>query len=302
MTLARLRLARSEGVGRAMHRRLLAQHGSPEAAVAALGARATPRDAAQREMEALAARKARLLFLGDAEYPPMLALLDDAPLVLSVEGSLAPFALRGVGLVGARNASAHGCRFAENLAEALALRGIAVVSGLARGIDAAAHVGALRTGVTIAAVAGGLDRPYPRENAGLQRRIIEEGGAVVSEAPLGTAPMARHFPRRNRIVAGLSLGVVVVEAAAQSGTLITARLAVEAGRELFAVPGHPHDPRSHGANDLIRQGAFLTEGAEDVLRFLPEAPADAPLLRHLSVPDAPESRPPSSRGPRGASA
>ena len=291
MSLARLRLARSEGVGAVLHRKLLARHGSAEAAVEALGARACPRDAAQRELDALAERGARLVFLGDANYPPVLALLDDAPLVLAVEGRQDPFALRGVGMVGARNASAHGCRFAENLAESLALRDICVVSGLARGIDAAAHTGALRTGTTIAAVAGGLDRPYPRENATLQRRIVEEGGAVVSEAPLGTAPMARHFPRRNRIVAGLSLGVVVVEAAPQSGTLITARLAVENGRELFAVPGHPHDPRSRGANDLIRQGAHLTESAEDVLRFLPEAPAAAPLLRHLRVPEAPETEP-----------
>lgn len=291
MSLARLRLARTEGVGPVFHRKLLGRHRSPEAAVEALGARACSRDAAQREVDALAERGARLLFLGDADYPPVLALLDDAPLVLAVEGSLAPFGQRGVGLVGARNASAHGCRFAENLAESLALKDICVVSGLARGIDAAAHAGALRTGTTVAAVAGGLDRPYPRENATLQRRIVEEGGAVVSEAPLGTAPIARHFPRRNRIVAGLSLGVVVVEAAPQSGTLITARLAVENGRELFAVPGHPHDPRSRGANDLIRQGAHLTESAEDVLRFLPEAPSDAPVLRRLSVPEAPAPEP-----------
>ncbi|HZH46567.1 MAG TPA: DNA-processing protein DprA, partial [Roseococcus sp.] len=173
MSLARLRLARSEGVGLVFHRKLLARHVSAEAAVQALGPRAWPRDAAAREMEALAERGARLIFLGDADYPPLLALLEDAPLLLAVEGSLAPFGLRGVGLVGARNASAHGCRFAENLAESLALRDICIVSGLARGIDAAAHAGALRTGTTIAAVAGGLDRPYPRENATLQRRIIE---------------------------------------------------------------------------------------------------------------------------------
>ncbi|MCW8087304.1 DNA-processing protein DprA [Sabulicella glaciei] len=274
-----------------MQRRLLSRHGSAEATLEALGPRAFSRDAARREVEALERRGARLLFPGDPDYPPLLALLDDAPQVLAVEGSLAPFGLRGVALVGARNASAHGCRFAEELAEALALKDIAVISGLAHGIDGAAHVGALRTGTTVACIAGGLDVPYPRENAKLQRRIVEEGGAVVSEAPLGTAPLARHFPRRNRIVAGLSLGVVVVEAARQSGTLITARLAIEAGREIFAVPGHPHDPRSHGANDLIRQGAHLTEGAEDVLMHLPDAPLGRPTLRQMELPELPIMEP-----------
>lgn len=290
MSLARLRLARSEGVGPALHRRLLARHGGAEAALDALGARAFPRDAALREMEALDAMGARLVFQDDPDYPPLLALTEDAPLVLAAQGSLAPLRLRGVGLVGARNASAMARRFAEDLADALAVRGIAVISGLARGIDAAAHAGALRSGTTIAAIAGGLDRPYPRENAGLQARIVAEGGLVLSEAPLGTAPLARHFPRRNRIVAGLSLGVVVIEAALQSGTLITARLAAEAGRELFAVPGSPLDPRARGSNDLIRRGARLTETAEDVLAFLPEAPAALPILRLAELPEmAPEA-------------
>lgn len=287
MSLARLRLARTEGVGPALHRKLLARHGNAEAALAALGARAFPRDAAEREMDALAGMRARLLFLDDADYPALLALIEDAPLVLAAQGSLAPLRQRGVGLVGARNASAQARRFAEDLADALAVRDICVISGLARGVDAAAHLGALRSGSTIAAIAGGLDRPYPRENAGLQARIIDEGGLVLSEAPLGTAPLARHFPRRNRIVAGLSLGVVVIEAALQFGTLITARLAAEAGRELFAVPGSPLDPRARGSNDLIRRGARLTETAEDVLQFLPEAPAALPILRLAELPDAP---------------
>ncbi len=300
MTLARLRLARTEGVGPALHRRLLARHGSAEAALDALGPRAFGRDAARREMEALERRGARLLFLGDPAYPPLLALLEDAPLVLAAEGDLTALERRGVALVGARNASAASCRLAEELAEALALKDIAVISGLARGIDGAAHVGALRTGTTIACIAGGLDRPYPRENERLQRRIAEEGGLVVSEAPLGTAPLARHFPRRNRIVAGLSLGVVVVEAALASGTLITARLAVEAGRPLFAVPGHPLDPRSRGSNELIRQGATLTETAEDVLLHLPEAPLPRPALPLALFPEppreAPEAPPPTADG------
>jgi DNA processing protein len=166
---------------------------------------------------------------------------------------------------------------AENLAADLA-RTLVVISGLARGIDAAAHIGAMQTGRTIAAVAGGLDVPYPPEHADLQRRIAESG-AVVTEAPLGTAPQARHFPRRNRIIAGLALGVVVVEAALRSGSLITARLAQEAGRELFAVPGSPLDPRSRGANDLIRQGAHLTETAQDVLDNLPDHPSREGLAR-----------------------
>ncbi|WP_421988490.1 DNA-processing protein DprA [Roseococcus sp.] len=286
--LARLRLARTEGVGHVMHRRLLARHGSAEAALEALGPRAWPRDAALREMDGLAAMGAHLLFLDGEDYPPLLALLEDAPLVLAALGDLAAFARRGVAVVGARNASGTGRRFAEDLADSLAVRDVCVVSGLARGIDTAAHTGALRSGVTIAAVAGGLDRPYPRENAVLQDRIAEEGGLVLSEAPLGTAPLARHFPRRNRIVAGLSLGVVIIEAALQSGTLITARLAAEAGRELFAVPGHPLDPRSRGSNDLIRRGARLTETVEDILLHLPAAPAEMPLFRMPELADLPE--------------
>jgi DNA processing protein len=157
-------------------------------------------------------------------------------------------------------------------------RSVVIVSGLARGVDAAAHSGALRTGRTVAAIAGGLDVPYPPEHADLQRRIAETG-AVVTEAPLGTTPQARHFPRRNRIIAGLALGVIVVEAALRSGSLITARLAQDAGRELFAVPGSPLDPRSRGANDLIRQGAHLTETAQDVLDNLPDHPSYQGLAR-----------------------
>ncbi len=273
-----------------------------EAALEALGPRAWPRDSAMREMDALAAMRARLIFRNDPNYPPLLALLEDAPLVLAAQGDLRALTLRGVALVGARNASATGRRFAEDLADGLAVRDICVVSGLARGIDAAAHTGALRSGTTIAAIAGGLDRPYPRENAALQSRIAAEGGLVLSEAPLGTAPLARHFPRRNRIVAGLSLGVVVVEAALQSGTLITARLAAEAGRELFAVPGSPLDPRSRGSNDLIRRGARLTETVEDVLQFLPEAPAALPILRLAELPETPEYVPEDSPAPSGEAA
>jgi DNA processing protein len=185
---------------------------------------------------------------------------------------------RGVGVVGARNASANGQRMAEALATDLAAKGLVVVSGLARGIDAAAHRGALHVGLTVAAVAGGLDQPYPPEHAGLQAEIGARG-AVITEAPLGTAPQSRHFPRRNRLIAGLSLGLVVVEAAPRSGSLITARLAQDANREIFAVPGSPLDQRCRGTNDLIRQGAHVTESAEDVLANLPDDPRSVGLAR-----------------------
>ncbi len=281
--LARLRLARSEGVGPITYRRLLARFPSPEEALAALpdlarsAGRAGPlriatlRDA-EREAEALRRRGATLLFQGDPLYPQPLAWLPDAPPLIAVLGDPAALTDRAVGIVGARNASAPGQRMAEALGADLASRGLVVVSGLARGIDAAAHRGALHTGRTVACIAGGLDMPYPPEHADLQARIAERG-AVVSEAPLGTAPQARHFPKRNRVIAGLSLGVVVVEAAMRSGSLITARFAQEAGREIFAVPGSPLDPRALGSNDLLRQGAILTESADDVLANLPKVAA-----------------------------
>lgn len=293
--LARLRLARTEGVGPQTWRRALDRFGSAEAALAALPRYPAPRGGpplrpppeaeAAREWEALARLGGRFLFLGDPGYPPLLALTEDAPPALAVLGDPALLSAPQVAVVGARNASAAGRRIAEELAEALARAGVVVTSGLARGIDAAAHEGALRGGRTVAVVAGGLDQPYPPEHAALQARIAE-AGAVVSEAPLGAAPLARHFPRRNRIVAGLALGVVVVEAAPRSGSLITARLALEAGRELFAVPGSPLDPRCRGSNDLIRQGAHLTETAEDILPNLPAAPRDGPLFA-LAAPARP---------------
>jgi len=280
-SVSRLRLARTEGVGPIAYRRLMRRYLSAEAALDAVphlaraGGRATAPaipdpGTISRELEALARLGARMLFLDTPGYPELLALLDDAPPALAVIGDPQVLALPAIAMVGGRNASANGQRIAESLAEALA-HSLIVVSGLARGIDSAAHRGSLLSGRTVAAVAGGLDMPYPPENADLQRRVAETG-AVVTEAPLGTAPQARHFPRRNRIIAGLSLGVVVVEAAPRSGSLITARLAQEAGREVFAVPGSPLDPRSRGANDLLRQGAVLTETAADVLDNLPAHP------------------------------
>ncbi len=294
-----LRLARTDGVGPHTYRRLLARYGSAAAAITALpalardGGRATPPPvptAAEiaQERERLARLGGRFLVLGQADYPPLLALLADAPPALACLGDPALLVRPAVALVGGRNASANGARVAEALAADLAQAGLVVVSGLARGIDGAAHTGALATGHTIAAVAGGLDCPYPPEHADLQRRIAERG-AVVAEAPLGTAPQARHFPRRNRVIAGLALGVVVVEAALRSGSLITARLAQDAGREIFAVPGSPLDPRARGSNDLIRQGAHLTETAADVLDNLPDHPlrqglARAPLFARSAPP------------------
>jgi DNA processing protein len=286
--LDRLRLVRTEGVGPVAYRRLLARYGSASEALAALpavafaGGRSAPpaipsRDEAAHELAQLAKLRGRMIFFGAPDYPPLLAMLDDAPPSIAVLGDVSLLSSRAVALVGGRNASANGQRMAETLAADLA-RSAVIVSGLARGIDAAAHAGALQTGKTIAVVAGGLDIPYPSENAGLQRRIAENG-AVVTEAPLGTEPQARHFPRRNRIIAGLSLGVVVVEAALRSGSLITARLAQETGRELFAVPGSPLDPRSRGGNDLIRQGAHMTETAQDVLDNLPDHPSREGLAR-----------------------
>jgi DNA processing protein len=245
-------------------------------------------------MAALARRGGRFLFVGIPPYPPLLALAEDAPPVLALLGDPAALAHRAVAVVGARNASAAGRRLAEQLAEALAAAGIVVVSGLARGIDAAAHLGALRSGATIACVAGGIDEPYPPEHAGLQARIAAEGGALLAEAPLGTAPLARHFPRRNRVVAGLALGVVVVEAALRSGSLITARLGLEAGREVFAAPGSPLDPRCRGSNDLLRQGAHLVETAEDVLAELPAAPRPGPLFLPRAAAPMPATPPPAA--------
>jgi len=302
-TLDCLRLARAEGVGPVTYRRLLARFGNAAAALRALprlaaaGGRAAPpavptEAEAMHELECTAALGGRLLLLGDPAYPPLLARLDDAPPVLAVLGDASLLAARAVALVGGRNASTNGRRIAEDLAAELARGGLVVVSGMARGIDAAAHAGALSVGQplgrTIAVVAGGLDCPYPPEHAELQRRIAA-AGAVVTEAAPGTVPQARHFPRRNRIIAGLVLGVVVVEAAPRSGSLITARLATEAGREVFAVPGSPLDPRSRGANDLIRQGAVLVETAADVLANLPadlEA-TPAPLFARQDAPDGP---------------
>ena len=269
-----LRLIRTEGVGPITYRRLLDRYLDPAAALDALPALAhaggrpsirvpTAADI-NRELDQVAAAGARLVFIGDPDYPALLASTDGAPPVIAIQGDPAALNRRAVALVGARNASTNGKHMADLLAYDLASSGLVVVSG----IDTAAHTGALRAGQTIAAIAGGIDNAYPAENADLQRRVAE-GGAVVAEAPFGTAPQARHFPRRNRVIAGLSLAVIVVEAAPRSGSLITARFAAEMGRDLFAVPGSPLDARCRGSNDLIRTGAHLVESASDVVACLP---------------------------------
>ena len=225
---------------------------------------------------------AKFLVLGQGLYPRLLAELEDAPPLLIAKGNLGLLDRQAVATVGARNASAAACRFARGLAHELGQHDIVVVSGLARGIDSAAHDGALETG-TIGVIAGGIDVFYPPENEARQKAMFERG-LVVAEMPPGTEPRARHFPYRNRIIAGMSSGTVVVEAAPRSGSLITARLAAEAGREVMAVPGSPLDPRAQGCNQLIRDGATLVQNAADVVEALRPY---QPRVRSSSTPYEP---------------
>ena len=283
-----LRLARSENVGPITVLGLLERFGTPAAALAALPALARrggrrrpikvcPEATAEREVKALTRLGGRFVALCEPAYPVALAAIADPPPLLALCGRADLLAGESIAVVGARNASANGLHFAALLAAELGAAGLTVVSGMARGIDAKAHAGALETG-TVAVMGGGVDVVYPKENRRLFERLLKRG-AIVSEAPVGTVPRARHFPRRNRVISGLCRGVVVVEAAARSGSLITARLALEQGREVFAVPGSPLDPRARGPNNLIRQGAILVETARDVLDALAEGggrPPDAP--------------------------
>lgn len=274
--VARLRLIRSENIGPITYFQLLARFGSAQAAIdaipdlAARGGGRAPRLAAraevEREIDTVARFGARHLFLGEGAYPPLLAELETAPPALVVKGDLTLLERQAVAIVGARNASAAACRFARQLAHDLGAAGAVIVSGLARGIDSAAHDGALDSG-TIAVIAGGIDVVYPPENEARQAAIAERG-LLIAEQPPGVEPRARHFPYRNRIIAGLTHGTVVVEAAPKSGSLITARQATEFGREVMAVPGSPLDPRAQGCNVLIRDGATLIQSAEDVLEAL----------------------------------
>ncbi|MBB5770391.1 DNA processing protein [Brevundimonas vesicularis] len=284
---ARLRLARTDRIGPVTFTQLIGRYGSALSALDALpdlvrksGAASVPPpvEAVEREIAAGDAIGARLLVLGDPDYPEMLAALDPPPPILWTRGRVDLLNQPSVAIVGARIASAGGQRIARGLAQQLGQAGHVVVSGMARGIDAAAHEGALATG-TVAVLGGGVNDIYPSEHADLYARLTEQG-CVVSESPVGARAQARDFPRRNRIISGLSRGTVVVEAEIRSGSLITARLAAEQGRDVFAVPGSPLDPRARGPNELLRQGAILCEGIEDIdrafntLRTLREPSAD----------------------------
>ena len=273
---ARLRLLRSANIGPVTYGQLTQRFGSAEAALDALpmlaargGGRApviADLGAVRREIAAVERLGARYLFLDDDDYPPLLAELESAPPALILRGRVELLSRSVVAIVGARNASAAACRFARQIALGLGEAGVTVVSGLARGIDTAAHIGSIASG-TVGVIASGIDIAFPPENAELQERVAREG-LLLAEQPPGTEPLARFFPSRNRIIAGLALGTVVVEAAPRSGSLITARIAGEAGRDVMAVPGSPLDPRAQGCNLLIREGATLVQGVEDILEMI----------------------------------
>lgn len=277
---ARIRLLRSPNVGPVSYFQLLRRFGTAADALDALpdiaargGGRYRLASVTAIEDEVAALRKAggRYLFHDSADYPQELARLENPPPILTVRGDATLFRQPSVAIVGARNASAGAVKLARQFGTALAGHGYAVVSGLARGIDSAAHAGALagmdEGGGTIAVIASGIDITYPPENRDLQERVACDG-LLIAEMPPGTDPLARHFPWRNRIIAGLATGTVVVEAAPRSGSLITARLAAEAGREVMAIPGSPLDSRSQGCNQLIRDGAILVQSADDVIELL----------------------------------
>jgi DNA processing protein len=302
-----LRLIRSSNVGPRTFRALINHYGGASAALTALpdlarrgGASAPVRVCseaeAERELAIARSMGAVLLGMGEPGYPQRLRMIDDAPPLLAVRGNRQVLAQPLIAIVGARNASAAGVKFAERVARDLGEAGFGVVSGLARGIDAAAHHASAATG-TIAVLAGGHDRLYPPEHAPLLQTLLRAGVAV-SEMPFGWEPRARDFPRRNRLISGLSLGVVVVEAAQRSGSLITARMALEQGREVFAVPGSPIDPRNEGTNRLLKQGATLVTEAADIVAVvqpiigrtldLPAQEPEAPVLGIAGEPDRDE--------------
>lgn len=303
--IARLRLIRSDNIGPVTYFQLLARFGSASAALEAIpelaargGGRAprlAPRAAVEREMEQVERLGGRYLFLGQGLYPPLLAELESAPPALIVKGHLSLLEKPAIAMVGARNASAAACRFARTLAQDLGTAGAVVASGLARGIDTAAHDGSLESG-TIAVIAGGIDIFYPPENEARQQAIAERG-LLIAEQPPGVEPRARHFPYRNRIIAGLAHGTVVVEAAPKSGSLITARYATEYGRDVMAVPGSPLDPRAQGCNQLIREGAILIQNADDVLEAI-QPFSLRPLAQRSADYAAPASAADASEGER----
>ncbi len=288
-----LRLLRSRRVGVATFHRLMAEHSTAQNALKALpevaraagidGYEICPTGVIEAELRAAKAVKARLLCLGSADYPKSLAKISDAPPMLWAIGDTSHLNRPLIALVGARNASSLGTRMARALAHDLGTKGFTVVSGLARGIDTAAHIASLKTG-TIAVMAGGVDVIYPSENANLALDIAQQG-LRISEQPMGQSPQARHFPTRNRIISGLAQAVIVVEAAAKSGSLITARDALDQGRDVLVVPGHPFDARAAGCNMLIRDGATLVRSADDVIAALPaEKPEPQQVEADLPAP------------------
>ena len=306
-----LRLIRTPNVGPSSFRDLINRFGSAESALEMLpelmlsgglgrSVRIPSMSQAEQELDELARAGARLVGIGEPEYPPVLRQMENAPPMLSIKGEPAVFSLPPVAIVGARNASLAGVKMARTLAASLGAEGFAVVSGLARGIDTAAHQGGLSTG-TIAVFAGGLQRPYPPDNAVLADEIAGRGGALVSEMPFGWEPRAQDFPRRNRIIAGLSLGLVVVEAALRSGSLISARLATEMGRLVFAVPGSPLDPRAAGCNALLKEGATLVTEWEDVVNAIrPLSGRPVSLPGGLAEPPDFGSTPPAGEAERAS--
>lgn len=287
--VACLRLSRTEGVGPITFRELVNWAGGATQALERLpdlarrgGRKRAPRipsvTEAEDELAAAGRAGAQALFTIEPGYPPLLAALSHPPPMIYVRGRTDLFARAAVGIVGSRQASAAGITMARRLAGDLGREDIAIVSGLARGIDRAAHEASLESG-TIAVVAGGIDVVYPPEHAALQEAIAADG-AIVSEQPPGLSPRGRDFPRRNRIISGLSHGVIIVEAAMRSGSLITARMAGEHGRDVFAVPGHPLDPRAYGTNTLLKDGAILTTEARDVIVHLSSVAGRAPTVGH----------------------
>lgn len=275
---ARIRLIRSPNIGPVTYRQLLARFGTAQAALEALPDlgrrggkpyRAAPAEWIAEEVSQVRRAGARYLFHDQPDYPPLLRQLDSAPPILTWRGDVSLARQPCVAMVGARNASAAAIKLVRELAGDLAARGFTVVSGLARGIDGAAHQGAMQheSRATIGVIASGIDISYPPQHADLQERIACEG-LLLAEQPPGTEPRGSHFPSRNRIIAGLAAGTLVVEAAPKSGSLITARLAGEAGREVMAIPGSPLDARSQGCNQLIREGAVLVQSADDIVELL----------------------------------
>lgn len=290
---ARIRLLRSPNVGPVTYRQLLLRFGDARAALAALpdlaargstSYRPAPEARIADEIAATKRAGARYLFHDSPDYPSLLTETEGAPPILTLRGDAAILARPAVAVVGARNASAAAVKLARDFSAALVEAGLAVVSGLARGIDGAAHRGALSTGATIGVIASGIDVAYPPEHRDLQEEVASRG-LLLAEQPPGTEPLARHFPSRNRIIAGLAAGTLVVEAAPKSGSLITARLAGEYGREVMAIPGSPLDARSHGCNQLIRDGAVLVQTPEDVIELL--SGFDGQPRAAFREPDAP---------------